>query len=71
MRPQRFEGQLIAFRALQGLGSGGLMVVTMAVIGDIFSPRERGRYQGIFGAIFGLATVIGPLIGGFRVQLVS
>jgi len=64
-------GQLIAFRALQGLGGGGLMVVTMAVIGDIFSPRERGRYQGIFGAIFGLATVIGPLIGGFRVQLVS
>ena len=64
-------GQLIAFRALQGLGGGGLMVVTMAVIGDIFSPRERGRYQGIFGAIFGLATIVGPLIGGFFVQHLS
>ena len=67
----RSMGQLIAFRALQGLGGGGLMVVTMAVIGDIFSPRERGRYQGFFGAIFGLATVVGPLIGGFFVEHLS
>jgi MFS family permease len=51
--------ELIVFRALQGLGGGGLMVTTMAVVGDIFSPRERGRYQGIFGGVFGLATVLG------------
>jgi EmrB/QacA subfamily drug resistance transporter len=67
----RSMGQLIGFRALQGLGGGGLMVVIMAVIGDIFSPRERGRYQGIFGGIFGLATVIGPLMGGFFVEHLS
>src|SRR5579862_9904711 len=60
-------GQLIAFRAVQGLGGGGLLVVAMAAIGDIFSPRERGRYQGISGAIFGFSTVLGPLIGGFFV----
>lgn len=64
-------GQLIAFRALQGLGGGGLMVTTMAAIGDIIPPRERGRYQGIFGGVYGLATVIGPLIGGFFVQHLS
>jgi MFS family permease len=63
--------ELIAFRALQGLGGGGLMVTTMAVVGDIFSPRERGRYQGIFGGVFGLATVLGPLIGGFFVEQLS
>src|SRR6185437_15182102 len=63
--------QLIGFRALQGLGGGGLIVVTMAAIGDIFSPRERGRYQGIFGGIFGLSTVLGPLIGGFFVEHLS
>ena len=63
--------QLIAFRALQGLGGGGLMVTTMAVVGDIISPRDRGRYQGYFGAIFGLATVIGPLLGGFLVDSLS
>lgn len=64
-------GELIAFRAIQGLGGGGLMVTTMAAIGDIIPPRERGRYQGIFGGVFGLATVIGPLIGGFFVEQLS
>lgn len=67
----RSMGELIAFRALQGLGGGGLMVTAMAVVGDIMSPRERGRYQGIFGGVFGLATVLGPLIGGFFVEHLS
>ncbi len=61
-------GELIAFRALQGLGAGGLMVVTLAVVGDIIPPRERGRYQGYFGGVFGVSTVIGPLLGGFFVD---
>jgi MFS family permease len=56
---------LIAFRAVQGLGGGGLVVLTMAVVGDLVSPRERGRYQGYFGAVFGVATVLGPQLGGF------
>jgi EmrB/QacA subfamily drug resistance transporter len=57
--------QLIAFRAIQGLGAGGLTVVTQAAIGDLVSPRERGKYQGIFGAVFGGASIAGPLLGGY------
>ncbi|MGE5690409.1 MAG: MDR family MFS transporter [Pseudomonadota bacterium] len=64
-------GQLIAFRAVQGLGGGGLMVTTLAVVGDLIPPRERGRYQGWFGGVFGVSTVIGPLLGGFFVDNLS
>jgi EmrB/QacA subfamily drug resistance transporter len=64
-------GELIAFRALQGLGAGGLMALAMAIIGDIVSPRERGRYQAYMGAVFAFASVAGPLLGGFFVDHLS
>jgi EmrB/QacA subfamily drug resistance transporter len=63
--------ELILFRAIQGLGGGGLMVGAQTIIGDVVSPRERGRYMGLFGAMFALATVIGPLIGGLCVTYLS
>ncbi len=64
-------GQLIGTRALQGLGGGGLMVLVLAVIADIIPPRERGRYAGLFGAVFGVSSVLGPLIGGFFTESLS
>src|SRR5205085_2396830 len=63
--------ELIAFRAVQGLGGGGLIVLTQAVVGDVVPPRQRGLYQGVFGGVFGLASVAGPLLGGFLVDNVS
>jgi EmrB/QacA subfamily drug resistance transporter len=62
---------LIAFRAVQGLGAGGLLVGAQAIVGDVVSPRDRGRYQGIFGAVFGVTSVLGPLLGGFFVDQLS
>jgi EmrB/QacA subfamily drug resistance transporter len=64
-------GQLVAFRAIQGLGGGGLMVTTQAAIGDVVPPRDRGRYSGLMGGVFGISTVIGPLLGGFFVDNLS
>ncbi|WP_308250129.1 MDR family MFS transporter [Sphaerisporangium fuscum] len=61
-------GMLIAARALQGLGTGGLSALTQVILGDIVEPRERGRYSGYIGAVFGVSTVSGPLLGGFIVD---
>jgi EmrB/QacA subfamily drug resistance transporter len=63
--------ELIAFRGLQGIGAGGLMTLAMTIIGDVVPPRQRGRYQGYMGAVFALASVIGPLLGGFFVDQLS
>ena len=57
--------QLIIFRGIQGLGAGALFPISLAVIGDLFTPAERGKYQGLFGAVFGISAIVGPLLGGF------
>ena len=64
-------GELIGFRALQGLGGGGLIVSAQSIVGDVVSPRDRGRYQGLFGAVFGVTSILGPLLGGFFVDQLS
>jgi MFS family permease len=64
-------GELVAYRGLQGLGAGGLMVLALASIADIVPMRERGRYQGYFGAVFGASSILGPLLGGFLTQHAS
>ena len=63
--------QLIIFRGVQGLGAGGLMPLAFIIISDIVPPRQRGKYQGYFGAVFGVASVVGPLLGGFLTDSVS
>src|SRR5215208_4823331 len=64
-------GQLIAFRGLQGIGAGSLFPIALAVIGDLFTPAERGKYQGLFGAVFGIAFIVGPLVGGFLTEQIT
>lgn len=67
----RSMGQLIVFRGLQGLGAGGLIVLAQAIMAEVVSPRERGRYAGYFGALFGASSVAGPLLGGFLTDQMS
>jgi EmrB/QacA subfamily drug resistance transporter len=63
--------QLILFRGIQGLGAGALFPISLAVIGDLFSPRERGRYQGLFGGVFAIAMLVGPFVGGYLTDNIS
>lgn len=63
--------ELVAFRAIQGLGAGALFPIVIATIGDLYSPRERGRFQGLFGAVFGLSFIVGPFIGGWITDNIS
>jgi EmrB/QacA subfamily drug resistance transporter len=67
----RGMGELIAFRGLQGLGGGGLMVLAQAIVGDVVSARERGKYQGLFGGVFAVSSIVGPLLGGLFVDHLS
>lgn len=67
----RSMNELAIFRAIQGIGAGGLMSLVLAIIGDIITPRQRGRYMGYFGAVFGLSSVAGPLLGGFLTDSLS
>ena len=64
-------GELIGYRGLQGIGAGGLMVGAQTIIADVVSPRDRGKYQGYFGAVFGVTSIAGPLIGGFFTDRLS
>ena len=57
-------GQLLLFRGIQGIGAGALFPIALAVIGDLFTPQERGKYQGLFGAVFGISFIVGPFLGG-------
>jgi EmrB/QacA subfamily drug resistance transporter len=63
--------ELIAFRGFQGIGAGSLFPIALATIGDLFTPAERGKYQGLFGAVFGVAFIIGPLVGGFLTEHIA
>jgi EmrB/QacA subfamily drug resistance transporter len=63
--------QLILFRGIQGLGAGAIFPIALAIIGDLFTPAERGKYQGLFGAVFGIAALIGPALGGFLTETVG
>src|SRR3954454_17776545 len=63
--------QLVLFRGIQGLGAGALFPIALAVIGDLFTPAERGKYQGLFGAVFGISFIVGPALGGFLTDQVS
>src|SRR5438270_1060700 len=62
---------LIAFRAFQGLGAGALLPIAIAVVGDLFTPRERGKWQGVTGAVFGISSIIGPVVGGWLTEYAS
>ena len=62
---------LIIFRGIQGVGAGAIFPISLAIIGDLYTPRERGRYQGLFGAVFGVAAIIGPLLGGWLTDNLS
>jgi EmrB/QacA subfamily drug resistance transporter len=63
--------QLILFRGIQGLGAGSLFPISLAIIGDLFTPAERGKYQGLFGAVFGVSFIVGPALGGFLTDSIS